>query len=804
MNDTSNIGANNTGIESNNGVLNQPIQDNTGVVTQNVETPIMPASEPALENPMVNINNTSVAPMTAAPVSDAAMVSQTPVQQTVVIGNPNAAQEVAVPVVPTVQTIAPVVQSEVSNPMPTVQVPQEQVANPITTPVDSNIQNQVVNQISVMQTPTEVVPAQPMPAITPVETNIAPVVPTINEESKVEIQMTDKATIDAQDAKEEKKKEKKEKVVKNNSDDDDDDEIIVNKTNKSPIVMVVIFALLLLVIFLYYFVAMTPESVFDSAIDDIFNNVDSIISGVTNSKSDRMKFDLGFNLDTEQSEFADSKEQEPIDYIDNDFIEGIINLDLRKQDIKVTLKSNKRTENFKKLGITNRVKIDESKDTQEMLDFSIYSVDDKMYIGPIDYINYNDIDNFGTERIVVDKKIQVDLFETILKAENEFSFNFDRISSILKVMSITANRVTSDIDNSELKRTIAFKKVGDTTAIALKVTSDVNHKRIVELYQKILGDYYQNKGEVYVNSDGVKEDINIIQTLATATGYSEEYIKNWLFYLINEREVATQNVKVDLYMNLANTKLISLNVNIDDKYIFSLDHLNGYYSFHIEIIENVGQEDQHDLFLIDASYNINDGIVDGLGILDNDNTYLAVKFDYNREETTSGKKTGNNLILRFYKNKTYENEDESQRKPFAKLDCKLEIFDSQTDLTDSTKFDIESEVKDAWAIPYSINLQGVPKSSVENLNEITLTEAINLLKFENNFISHIQFLVDHLLYNKEGALTRKKNAANETTSTTPAVEETITTTTDGSNSTQTTTTETTETTETKTETAENN
>ena len=184
-------------------------------------------------------------------------------------------------------------------------------------------------------------------------------------------------------------------------------------------------------------------------------------------------------------------------------------------------------------------------------------------------------------------------------------------------------------------------------------------------------------------------------------------------------------------MNLANTQLISLWFRVDEKYTFQVSYLNGYYIFHIDI-ENNGKQ----TFGIDATYDEVNGIVDGLGFIDNDNTLLGVKFDYNRKLNSEGRKSGNSLVFKFYNNDTFKL-DEAQQLPLAVLNCSMDIYDDiENDKEEALKFNLEEEVAGA---------SGIGRYGTD------------LNKFKSNFISHIDFLVDHLLYNKgDAAKNRKK------------------------------------------------
>ena len=275
-------------------------------------------------------------------------------------------------------------------------------------------------------------------------------------------------------------------------------------------------------------------------------------------------------------------------------------------------------------------------------------------------------------------------------------------------------------------------------------------------------------------------------------------------------------------MNLANTQLISLDVTVDNKYHAELSLLNGYYTMRFYINADNREDKEDKLFDIQATYDNDNGIVDGVGYIHaNDdkksiNTYIIVDFYYKRREDESGKKDGNELILTFYDGpKNYDGgpefeEDPSTKtlkpiikdKPFAQLMCKLDL-EKNVVLDEFKEFDDYITKNNgnypAYAIPnvisdeeynerkeageakgyYSISevntflsgfqnnvyqnnvyltAEDIVKTSVSQdkllvarrdgntvYHDISLTESIDLLKFQMGFLEHIDFLVDHLL-----------------------------------------------------------
>ena len=218
-------------------------------------------------------------------------------------------------------------------------------------------------------------------------------------------------------------------------------------------------------------------------------------------------------------------------------------------------------------------------------------------------------------------------------------------------------------------------------------------------------------------------------------------------------------------MNLANTELVSVDVNVADEYYAQIDYLSGYYS--IQFTEYQKSDKNKKVFSIEAMYDSTNGIVEGEGFIDNNDTYIKVLFNYNRVVGTKGNKTGNNLVLKFSPLESGE--------PFAILNCSLDILTGENadikelenfvnnDGTLNTKFTKEN----VYAIPnvkasvvnrtphfreMTLTEEDIPRTTIELdklKGEMPLLEAADLLVFQYGFKYHVEFVVDRLLHNKE-------------------------------------------------------
>lgn len=731
MNDTSNVG------------VNSVPETSTTPAPQTVTQPVTPVVTPVVSaTPVVTPVASATPVVTPSPVTTSEPVLTNPIAQTAVSAN-----TVPASVTPVVTPIAPTPQAVVTT------TPVTPTVEPVVTPVAPAVQptTQTVTQAAT-QTPVTVQPTVSSVAATSVVTPVAPAVMTQEvavkapeapiENSKVEVQLADNIKIDSEKKKEKKKKEKKEKKA---SDYEDEEEITV-KANRYPIALAVVFVSILLLMFVYYYLVMTPYNVFDSALSSMVDAIKDVADNFGNEDSDRNTFDLQFDLKTDNEQVKNNSEQTPVDYVNGDHIQGIVNFDTKSKGFSLNLLGDKLVKNLPD-GVEP---IDKSKNRARMLDLKFYSFKDNMYIGPIYYINYNDPNAANMTPIDIDKIIQVSFgTESFGRDINIESFTIDSLSYAADLIDLIIEKGKTTVFDSDLERGIVFKKVGDSTAIALKANCDTDSKMIDRVFHGTFDEEFINRKEV-------------IDLTRKVFGFSEEEARE-LLEEIHNRPQDIQHLDINLYMNLANTELISFDMTFDNKFYIELDYLKGFYSLTIRVMTD-GKE-ENDKFNLKADYNRDNGDIDGLGIINNENTFLAVKFDYDRKVTTTGEKIGNILDFKFYNNDTYKQKEENQ-KPFCILNCTLDIYESNDDPSGKTNFDLESEVKDAYILPvsqYKTNSGIIIKSTLTDAPKISVQEGLQVINFEKGFVSHVMYVVDHLLYNKEGAIARReaKNEAEE-------------------------------------------
>ena len=863
MNNTSNYGVNSTGAVNNGQNPLGGMQPTMPNVNNQVINPVQQIQP--IPNQVGQINNVQVSG--GAPVTPSLPpVNQIPAGPSPVVSNAmptpvNVAP--ATPVMPVQPTIEPIVQQPINIVQPpvqnTVQQPTIQEPAPVINPTPAMTSTPVTEQPKVETSMPMIPNVDNLIASAPVNTAPQASQKAIEEnkpsEAKVEFNMNSNVKIDVSSAKD----KKKEKKVKKVNDDYDNDEYV--HSNRAPLVMAGLFITLLVLIFVYYFVIMKPQIVFDKAINTTFDYLKDIVTGVETSNK-RMKFDLGFALNTNNDEFKDEVSkgwQDPINYIKDDYLNGTIYVDTINQDTRVQLKSYKKMDNFKNITFNGKPVMNEDgtynddklkaiiesgidngtnesdnalrksnfidrknvKDYTKMLDFSFYSVGvpneesdkkentKKIFIGPIEYINYNDLskwsndfgsvrkDQDGTQKLLIndtikelDGNISNILKEAVSNSESKLGkfidmekmkFNYETIDSIVNIAEVTKNKIIEEVKESELERSIVLKKIDKTTTVALKAHTLVGEKRISEIYKKIFSDYYDSeKTEKIVVKDKetgkeVEKEINILDEFANIFGASKEEIRTDLIGYLKERSVVTKSVEVNLYMNLANTDLIALDVCVDKKYYVELNSLNGYFKINIRVAdedEDVRLDKTHKALDIIAVYDRSNGIVNGRGIIDNDNTFLTVTFKYTRNKE-QGVKNGNNLTLGFYKdtrikdmseNEIYElmsddnlkkilNKDNSLPAiPFCLLRCDLTIYNSDDTIDaqtakEETAFDLKKEVENSKVMGDDYTTSKVGFNGTSTLLNV----------FVPHFTSHIEYLVDHLLFNKIDRKHQKEN-----------------------------------------------
>lgn len=388
-----------------------------------------------------------------------------------------------------------------------------------------------------------------------------------------------------------------------------------------PFSAVIIAIILIIIAVLYYVFYLSPTRLLDGAINDIFNSIKDAANGITNPDSDTMFIALNGKLRTVGSEYENMKD---IAFLDNLKVSVDIEADLKKLDFGTTIKS-------------------DVKDTKGMK----YPENVNM---AVDYIDNNFYLEFGD---IVAK------YDATNNLGNKLNFDYDRINSAVSLFEIVKDQVLDIIQEEKLTKTIATKKINNQTAIAVKASTKLNNDEIAAIY---------NEGFKNLSKD--KEAIKYwSKTFAVSEKEAVEEIERIL-----SRTVQTQNIEVNLYMNLANTQLIGFDVTVDNYYV-EINSLNGFYFIDIKYIEN-----GFDVLDITVEYDSYHGVLNGVGILDVKSGYLKVLFDYTRiEAENSNTMVGNTLDFKFF-------DDEEDTKPIVTLDCTLDLeYDKDIELADTSK-----------------------------------------------------------------------------------------------------------------------
>ncbi|MDD6272626.1 MAG: hypothetical protein PUA90_03800 [bacterium] len=393
----------------------------------------------------------------------------------------------------------------------------------------------------------------------------------------------------------------------NNSDDNEENK--GGETNKKefPYTAIIIGIILIFIAFAYYFFYITPTRVLDEAINDIFENIKSVASGITNPQNDTMEIDLKGKLRTEGREYEGL---EDIKFLNNLIVNATIEADLKNLNLGFAVESD--------------VKDTTGMKYPENIDLAIDSIGNKFYIEVGDRIaKYHSSNNL----------------------EDKFSLNYKRINDAVDVFEEMKNQVLDIIQEDQLSRSISTKKINNQTAIAIKAHVKLDNKTISDIY-------YTGFGNLLKSDEFIKKWANVF-------AITEEEATIMLQY-INDRDVKTDNIEVNLYMNLANTQLIGFDVTVGN-YYFELNSLNGFYYIDIKVLDN-----GFEVLDVEVEYDTYHGVLNGVGTLDVQTGYLIVHFDYTRiESEDTNKMTGNTLDFKFY--------DDDNGKPFCTLDFTLDI-----------------------------------------------------------------------------------------------------------------------------------
>ncbi len=372
---------------------------------------------------------------------------------------------------------------------------------------------------------------------------------------------------DTNNKKETKEDNNEEEIIKNVKEEIHDEMYLKNKSNKYLIILISFFVILLIAFVIYYYLVMMPSKIFNDAINSTFLSFKEKINLLKNTQIDTTKINMNVNIKSDNSNF----------------------LELNDLNIKSSLGINLKNGN-----INTQIKL--FKYNNSIFDTKIYLQNGKTYL------NYPNLDNLNTS----DKNIQFNLIPN--GNDNVLKYDIRRLTSLYNVLEETKNDILNMIDDENLKRTIVFKRINDTTTIALKVNCKLNKEELTNIYYQIFSKY-------------ITDDV-VLDELQIATGYDRETIINYLKKIMSQK-FSLDNISVNLYTNLANTSLVSFDIKINNKYYLEVDYLNGYYKFTIIEYENSKEK-----LNINGYYNIIKKTLSGEAILEDNNTYSKFKYKY--------------------------------------------------------------------------------------------------------------------------------------------------------------------------------
>ena len=629
--------------------------------------------------------------------------------------------------------------------------------------------------------------------VQPVENNTAPVATSepvlnaLNPETNTSLNIEDR--IASSNVVTSEQKPTSEGVKKEENPEDE------NEINKAPIFMIAILIGLLIILIVYYFVIMTPKHILTTAMDGAMESLESFKDNI--NSTDGLNIDYNLELETDSNQFKLARLKN-ITSLNGDKVSGNIGFDLEKGKYLINFiveKSNteENKESFKY----------KDKNSFVMMDASIYGIKDYTYVYPKYY--YNDTDstppfsnseytryvngskNDYDEKVKlideVDSKLDSNSITTeeankkieeinssgeegkIIQANVLDMYGKNYLSNITKTkidnmynfIKYVSDNIKIGIEDEQLHRSIVFKKINqdgrETTAVALRVDLNFDKKQIDTLYKNIIKD---------INNGTSNESKKAIDQLSSITGLSNSKI------IENLKELAKEDTKIDsinvsLYMNLANTELIALDVKIvnkesiskdetiDKTYEIELTSLNGIYT-----IDVTKDNSNHKEVLIHATYNVENSTVLGYSYVDNSDTYLAVDFNYQSSD--------NSLVLELYSDPDYKEEGKS----FAKVNSKL-VFEQGDVNEELTKF----KENNSWAMPVVIkdevaqenditlslvnSILGDTKLKIEDIvktensaikKKLNVFEGTDFIKVQMGILGHIDFVFDHLARTK--------------------------------------------------------
>lgn len=460
-----------------------------------------------------------------------------------------------------------------------------------------------------------------------------------------------------------------------------------------PFTAIVIGIVIVLIVLGYYFLHLTPTRIFDEAIEDIFGRIKTFGIGLTQPEEDTLNVSIDGKMHTKG---YDIEQMEDIAFLDNFIINSTLGVDLKKLNIRLGL-------------------VTDIKETTGMKYPSNVSIG-------ADYI---------------DEKFYIELFEKIINfqtssdLENKLKIDYSRINDLILILEEMKNLCVDITDNKFLSKNLASKKINGQTAYGIRAHIVLEEEQIKDIY-------YEGFSRLLENED-------IINRWANLFAISNDEAIEMLEKLYN-KEVKTKYIEINLYMNLANTDLISLEVTVDNFY-FEISSLNGFYYIDFKYIDDEGFE------LVDAQADVDTYNQTVDGVIKVNTTAGNVKMTFNYEpglEVSQYEKKDGKLNIEFY--------NDNNEKPFVTINCTLNIkYNDKVNFIDTsnsigiTQID-DKDFKDIITltkkIPYEMGFVG-KKLLLNKLPSNVADEVVNkyTLIIEEYIENEIVNMIDYSLSN---------------------------------------------------------
>ena len=416
-----------------------------------------------------------------------------------------------------------------------------------------------------------------------------------------------------------------------------------------PLVVVVIFVIFIIFIFIYYFVLITPKNLFNKALKAQVGGVIDLITLEGDNQYSTRNYKVKTVVDTVGDKVSQKENVVFLDGLEYNFELG---RDIKNGNISLNILSN-------------------------VSDFE--NVDKMQHEKNIDstYYYYN-------------QSIYAKASDAVLKT-NTHGDNTGNSGEVFDLLKEAIYEMVDQIDVNKVERSITTKSVKNQSLLAIRFNTEFTNEEINKILQATISNLLDNsKHPEFISKFAKNLDITEEQAKETIEGFKNYKIK-------------AKNIKLDYYLNLACTGIVSYELNVDNT-IISMSSLNGYYFVDID----------NNNFDIDFNINTKTEDFDFKVLIDNDKTYTYVLGESKKILNDKFIPIGNDFVLEVYE-ETEKNSSKKKDKPYLIIDSHID-YEYNTDI----KFFNEKD-----AIPYE-------EGSAEDLDEIKYT--IEKLGYEFTYL----------------------------------------------------------------------